>query len=81
MDKFTKVTHYERESSDKLRSNSFGGVIMGSQTSIRIVGQIKQWSIYLGYRVDRWQKAVVEPLFPVSGLYENYLTFGIGYDF
>ncbi len=81
MDKFTKVTHYERESSDKLRSNSFGGVVMGSQTSIRIVGQIKQWSIYLGYRVDRWQKAVVEPLFPVSGLYENYLTFGIGYDF
>ncbi len=69
------------------RLTFFDGIFIGSQTSIRIVGQIKQWSIYLGYRVDRWQKKVTdhnpqpESIFPINDFYDNYLTFGIGYDF
>ena len=68
----------------------FWPTLIGSQTSIRIVGQIKQWSIYLGYRVDHWQKKIMDygsslffydNMFPMNGFYDNYLTFGIGYDF
>ncbi len=74
---------YRIDDTDKLYRDHLRNILVGSQTSIRIVGQIKQWSIYLGYRVDRWQKTIApfSSTFPVSGLYENYLTFGIGYDF
>ncbi len=84
MDKVAFVTHRDDYfGKDNLRENAFGDVLIGSQTSIRIVGQIKQWSVYLGYRVDHWQKTVVDfaPFLPNRGIYENYLTFGIGYDF
>ena len=84
MDKVVFVAHRDDYfGKDNLRENAFGDVLIGSQTSIRIVGQIKQCSIYLGYRVDRWQKTIVDfaPFIPNRSIYENYLTFGIGYDF
>ncbi len=62
--------------------NDFNGhVYFGSQTAIRIVGQIKQFSIHLGYRMEHWQNNSMDHVFPINKSYENYLTFGIGYDF
>ncbi len=63
--------------------------LVGLQSTFRIVGQIKGFSIYAGYRLDHWLKTFPNTLkWPFSltqtdknGKYEGYLTFGIGYTF
>lgn len=78
MEKAIDITYYT--SQNHLYPNGFAQAFIGSQTSFRIVGQINQFSVYCGYRVDHWQKTIAV-MFPFNGLHENYLTFGIGYDF
>ncbi|MDE7149484.1 MAG: hypothetical protein K2O01_03625, partial [Bacteroidales bacterium] len=63
--------------------------LVGLQSSFRLVGQVKGFSIYVGYRLDHWLKTFPGLWeWPLSltktdknGKYEGYLTFGIGYTF
>lgn len=63
--------------------------LVGLQSSFRLVGQVKGFSIYVGYRLDHWLKTFPGLWeWPLSltktdknGKYEGYLTVGVGYAF